>query len=1138
MKKAFLFIATLFLFGFSFAQTDLRKAFQSPPEAARPWVLWYWLHGAVSEAGITADLEAMKKAGLGGAYLVTIKDTTNPSLYSPAARQLSPQWWKMVKHSMHEANRLGLKLALHVSDGFALAGGPWITPERSMQKIVWTQKNIEGGKRFSDTLSTPETNEGYYRDLAVFAFPSLPGAGLSSSTITPVVTTSKAGVDAQMLATPGNKKTFASEDACWIQYKFDQPFTLRTVVIHSRTNYESNRLIIETSNDGEHFTYHTRLQSPRHGWQDWDSDYTHSVPAVTARYFRFVYTKEGTEPGAEDLDAAKWKPVLKLTGIELSSAPRIHQYEGKNGEVWRVSERTTPAQVPQQDFVPLKDMVDITKYLDAQGKLTWNVPAGNWTIIRMGHTSTGHRNETGGGGKGLECDKFDPEAITLQFNNWFGEMLKQGGAAADSAVKIFYVDSWECGSQNWSRVFREEFKKRRGYDLYTYLPIMAGIPVENTKVSEGFLYDVRKTIAELVSDQFYGTLESLAHQKKMVFTAESVAPTMLSDGMLHYQHVDLPMGEFWLRSPSHDKPNDMLDAISAAHVYGKNIVQAEAFTELRMQWDEHPGILKTLADRNFALGINRLVYHVFMHNPWINRKPGITLDAIGLLFQRTQTWWPQASAWVDYARRCQALLQLGKPVVDIAVFTGEEFPRRSLLPERLVSSIPGVFGAEAVKKEEERLRNAGQPLIKQPTGVTYTANTTDAQTWNDPLRGYAYDSFNPDAMLRLSSVKDGRIQLSTGADYGVLLIPGKHKMLPDEERMSTAVAAKIKALAEAGATVILNDLPAKTYGLKDGAEALQNVVRALSAKVQSPHTTASTSSILNVGKGKIVHGYAEESSFRALGIEEDLMATDANGSRTDSLVWTHRTGESFDLYFLSNQSAQEKKLTLSLRVNGKVPELWNPVTGSMLTAKSWKIKGGRTIVPVRLEEGGSLFVVLQQPAKKQNSEAGKNWVETVAAQRLEGPWTVQFDAAFGGPVKPVVLPSLVDWRTHKDSAIRYYSGKAVYEKKFNWNKPVVSPVWLNLGKVANTAEVFVNGISCGIAWTAPYKVDISKALKKGANSLRIEVINTWNNRLVGDSRLAPEKRITYTVYPFKMTGKPLLEAGLLGPVVMEVPLSR
>ena len=1107
-----------------------KTVWTKPSEEAKPWVFWYWLHGAVSAEGITADIKAMKQAGIGGAYLMPIKDTAKPFIYQPAARQLSPLWWKMVKHAISEAKRYGVKLAFHVSDGFALAGGPWITPEKSMQKVVWTKTAVTGGGTFNDTLPQPETLENYYRDIAVFAFPSLTGTGISTQTIKPTITTSN-GVNAQFLVEPGNTKSFTSDDSCWIQYSFDQPFTLRSLAVkswlYSRGTYTTNQLIIETSSDGKNFSFYTRLKAPRHGWQDWDSDYTHSIPEVTSRYFRFVYTKRGMEPGAEDLDAAKWKPSLNIKGLELSSEPQLHQYEGKNGEVWRMSERTTDAQIPPNLFVQQKNLIDITKHLDKSGRLNWQVPDGNWTIIRIGHTSTGHRNETGGAAKGLESDKFSPEAVTLQFNNWFGEIMKQGGATAKEVVKIFHVDSWECGSQNWSTNFREEFQKRRGYDLYSYLPIMAGVPVESNKISEGFLYDVRKTIAELLNDKFYGTLQTLAKNKGVLFSAESVAPTMLSDGMLHYSKVDLPMGEFWLRSPTHDKPNDMLDAIHGAHIYGKNIVQAEAFTQIRAAFDEHPGNIKALADRNFALGANRLSFHVFMHNPWMNRKPGITLDAIGLLFQRDQTWWPKVSAWTDYIRRCQALLQLGRPMTDVAVFTGEEFPRRSLLPERLVPMLPGVFGKKAVEWERARLQNEGQKTRKPENGVTYVANTTDAQSWLDPLRGYAYDSFNPDALLNLASVKGNNISLSTGAAYKLLVVPDAHKLLPDSGSLSTDALAKILALAREGATVLLQSTAQKTLGAKDSEVALAKMMQ------QVKNASSNSFNVHNIGKGRIITGVFD-ATFETLGLAPDFIATDASGEQADSIAWTHRAGAGFDIYFVSNQAASAKELTLSLRVTGRQPELWDAVTGTILRAKNWKVEEGRTMLPVRLEGSGSLFVVLQKAAAEKGVQGGNNWMTTTPVQTLDGDWKVSFDPSLGGPQGGVVFSSLQDWSQHPDTAIRYYSGTAAYRKTFEWKKVGnAKAVYLHLGNVANMAEVFVNGISCGTVWTAPYRVDISKAIKQGSNELKIEVVNAWANRMIGDARLPVEKRSSSTVYPFKMEGKPLLQAGLLGPVRLE-----
>ena len=292
----------------------------------------------------------------------------------------------------------------------------------------------------------------------------------------------------------------------------------------------------------------------------------------------------------------------------------------------------------------------------------------------MGHTATGHTNATAGGGKGLECDKFSAKTVRKQFDNWFAQaFLKTDSDVARCVLKYMHVDSWECGSQNWSDTFAAEFRKRRGYDLMPYLPLLAGIPMESVERSEEILRDVRTTISELVVDVFYKVLADCAKEYDCQFSAECVAPTMVSDGLLHYQMVDLPMGEFWLNSPTHDKLNDMLDAVSGAHIYGKSIIQAEGFTEVRGTWDEHPGMLKALLDRNYALGINRLFYHVYVHNPWLDRKPGMTLDGIGLFFQRDQTWWNKgAKALSDYATRCQALLQYGHPVVDIAVFTGEE----------------------------------------------------------------------------------------------------------------------------------------------------------------------------------------------------------------------------------------------------------------------------------------------------------------------------------------------------------------------------------------------------------------------------------------------------------------------------------
>ncbi|MFC7667734.1 glycosyl hydrolase [Hymenobacter humi] len=1116
---------------------DLQAAFQNPPESAKPWVFWYWMNAAVTAEGITADLEAMKEAGIGGAYLMPIKGVENPPAISPPAVQLSPQWWKMVRHSMQEADRLGLKLAMHFSDGFALGGGPWITPELSMQHVVSAQTQVTGGKQLRLTLPQPPTVQGYYRDIAVYAYPTPTGGSISTYTTKPQITSSIVGENLERLATAGNKAGFKTNEPGWIQYAFNQPFTCRAIRIKSNGyNYQAHRLRVEASNDGRTFRPVARLQPPRSGWQD-SSAVTHALPATTARFFRFAYDPTGSEPGAEDLDAAKWKQSLKVSEIQLSSEARIHQFEGKNGDVWRVSERTTAAQVPDAQCVPLGKIINLTGKLDASGQLNWTAPPGRWTILRMGHTSTGQVNTTGGGGRGLECDKFNPAAVTLQFDKWFGEAVRQGGPElAARVLKFFHVDSWECGSQNWSANFAAEFRQRRGYDLLPYLPVLAGVPLQSADVSERVLFDVRTTIAELVNDKFYGTLKELAHAKGCAFSAEAIAPTMVSDGLLHYKNVDVPMGEFWLRSPTHDKPNDMLDAISGAHIYGKNIVQAEAFTELKLAWDEHPGMLKALQDRNYALGVNRMVYHVFVHNPWLDRRPGMTLSGIGLFFQRDQAWWKPGRAWVDYARRCQALLQLGHPVVDVAVFTGEETPSRALLPDKLVAELPGIFGPQMVTSEQKRLANVGLPMRELPEKVSASANMATAETLVDPLHGYAYDSFNKDALLNLATVQKGQLTLPGGASYRLLVVPGAQKMWPDSTSMSPAVAKRLRDLVQAGATVLLDRQPTRSPELRNFPLADKEVQLVAAELAQAGGLVASAATTAPVGPGRVLPGPFTADSFAALGLERDVTASLANGQRAPGIAWNHRTDAQFDIYFISNQLDSAHTITLSLRVAGRRPELWDAVTGETRPAREWQTANGRTNLPLRLDRNGSVFVVFREPTAAQAEHTGSNWLAVQPVQSITGPWRVSFDSKAGGPAQPVVFKELTDWSKHTDAAIRHYSGTAEYTQTFRW-KPGKRPrqrVWLELGQLANLAEVQVNGKACGISWTAPYRVDITEPVKKGDNQLRILVTNTWANRLIGDQALPAEQRLTQTTAPSPTAGKPLLPAGLLGPVTIGV----
>ena len=778
------------------------------------------------------------------------------------------------------------------------------------------------------------------------------------------------------------------------------------------------------------------------------------------KFVRLEWSPEGTEPGAEDLDAAKWKPVLRLKGVKFGSWPLIDNWEGKAGYVWRLAPETPEVDLPMDDFLRPHDVVAFKMQGDYADV---TLPEGTWRILRMGHTSTGHTNATAGGAKGLECDKFSRKAVEKQLDRWFGLFMNRPN---HKAIQYLHVDSWECGSQNWSKNFAQEFERRRGYDIIPLLPLYVGVPMVG---GEEVLRDIRRTIDELVNEVFFVTVAQKAREYGVQLSSESVAPTMVSDGMAHYRYADVPMGEFWLNSPTHDKPNDMLDAISAAHVYGKNIVQAEGFTEVRGVWDETPASIKALLDRNFALGMNRLFFHVNTHNPWLDRKPGMTLDGIGLFFQRDQTWFAEAKPFVDYITRCQTLLQKGRPVVDIAVYTGEEIPSRALTPDKLVPMLPGLFGAERVASEQKRLANVGQPMEESPVGVRHSTNIFDLKDWINPLHGYQYDSMNKDALL------------TQPFNYKVLVIP-------QGTLVSKEAKAKIAQLRRQGVQVI--DKPYK------------------------------------------------DSAFEKVAPDVIL---------PDGIAYAHRIDDEYNIYFLANQTDKTQQFSAKFRDADTVAVLYRPVENTYSWTHNTENKGP---IDISLAPYESVFIifgtkfncialtlvkesygraVLQKDSLNakclNNALQGKSPLAMISE-----PWDIFFKES------GISLSNqqLFDWSKHEDDRVRYFSGHARYATTWKLKKDEVPQgrAWLSFPNVKDIAHVWINGKDCGIVWTAPYEVEITGALKKGKNTVEIEVVNTWHNALRGaDNGKAPYEGI-WTNAKYRTKGDQLLPAGLLEPPMM------
>ena len=1048
-------------------------------DEAKPWTFWYWMYGAVSKAGIHADLVGMKNVGLGGTYLMPIRGVSERPEYQGEAAQLSPKFWEMVDYSFQQADSLGLDMGIHICDGFALAGNPSILPAESMQKVVWTDTIVGGGKKiegmqmwqpesYKDGKLQPAGSEGgYYQDIAAFAIRCKEKPQLfkpEKIEYTEAVSTAKGYY---LAAKPAS-----------ITYSFHKPVTVRSMrVVPNGNNIQSQRLLVQASDDGINFRDIKQLVPPRQGWQNTMCDYTFSLPTTTARYFRFSWTPEGTEPGAEDLDAAKWKPLLKLENILLSNQPMINQYEGKSGAVWRIETDAAAKSetVAMADVLPLKLENGMVMGVMVNGNLMNKLPKGTWRLLRMGHTSTGQTNATAGTGKGLEVDKFSPAAVRKLFNSWYALFLNRPHS---DVVKYLHIDSWECGSQNWGYQFAEEFKARRGYDLIPYLPIMAGVPMESASRYEQVLKDIRLTINDLVNEKFFKTFTDLAHEQDIEVSHESIAPTFPADGLQHYQYADNPMGEYWLNSPTHDKPNDMLDAVSGAHIYNKNIVQAEGFTEVRGVWNETPAMLKPMLDRNLALGMNKLFFHVTAHNPWMDRKPGMTLDGIGLFFQRDNTWYPEARGFVDYITLCQNYLQQGRPVVDIAVFTGEEIPSRSLTPDKLVPMLPGVFGAERVASEQKRMANVGIPMEESPVGVTHSANILDLKDWCNALHGYKYDSMNKDALLKWNFEYSPKGKLPGNQDYRILVVPQPANTL------SAEVKAKIEELREEG--IIIIDKP---YQAKD---------------------------------------------FSQYGIEPDVVLPE-NMDYAQRCV-LEATGRK-DIYFLTNQEDKERLITATFRTRTskirQVVKLSLPAYGSAFVILSNKedmqviSQTGHKLV----EEEGVGFTE-NYPSVLDVADKWKVHFDDI---RKDTTVTLPFDWSKSADEKMryysghVTFTSSFEWGdsipVSAEEKMEVPAGKT---KTAPSNDGFIK---IQLGKIGDVARVLVNGKQYGYAWTAPYEVYVPKCdLKNGSNEIQIVVANTWHNALQGAGEgKAPFKGI-WTNAKYRTKSKALLSAGLLSTI--------
>lgn len=1124
----------------SAARIDLESGFRSPPPSARPWVYWYFMDGNLTREGLTADLEAMRDAGIGGAIFLEV----DLGIPRGPVKFMSPQWRALFVHAVREAERCGIEIALGSGPGWCGAGGPWVKAEQSMQHLVSVETNVTGPARLNAVLPRPQPRKPFF------------GEG----TLTPELAKQ------------------------WREFYRDE------AVLAFRAP-AGNRRLADTEE--------------------------------RALYQRAPFS---SQPGV--------KPYLPMPA--------------------------TPPAAPPGECIARDSIVDLTSRLAPDGRLAWEVPAGQWTIMRFGRTVTGQTTRPAPApGLGFETDKFNAAALDAHFEQYAGLLLKElGKRSGKSGVGLttLHFDSWEMSAQNWSAGFPQEFRKRRGYEPLRFLPAMAGRVVDSVEVSERFLWDLRQTAQELVIENQAARLKALARRHDLTFSMEPYDMNPCADLSLG-SLADVPMCEFW--SLGFNTVYSVIEAVSLGHTRGRPVIAAEAFTANPGEdWRFHPATLKPQGDWAFCAGVNRFAFHRYQHQPALDQWPGMTMGPYGVHWERTQTWWPMARAYHEYLARCQFLLRQGLPVADILYLAAE-----------------------------------GAPHVFRPPASALSGPATMPDR-----RGYNFDGCAPETLLKDVRVKDGQLRLPDGMTYRVLVLPEVGTMTP-------ALLRKLRELVADGATVI-GSPPKKSPSLSDhpncdaevaalaqelwggGVRGKGRVIPteqrksaedagsapgellgeaqwiwhaegqpALAAPVgrrwfrrafdlapageiakAALHVTADNSftASLNgttLGEGASFH---EVSSFDVEPLlrpgANELVIVAANSGDApnpagliaclevrfrDGRRWTvvtdgawrsalsergtpsaamvlgpagmppwggfkkvepplpelygdygqvasvlarmglppdfrsegpirhvHRRVGADDFYFVANREPAVTTARCAFRVSGRVAELWEPTSGRRFRLEGLEETAGRTWLTLPFGPHESFFVVFRPPAKADRTlpPAGSRHPAVALRRELAGPWEVRFQRGRGAP-EVVRLSALGDLSLHGEPGVKHFSGVATYRASFMLtNVPAAAArraTFLDLGDVAVMARVRLNGRDLGVLWTAPFRVEATEVLRTGENVLEIEVANLWLNRLIGDVPLPPAQRITRTTRNPFQADTPLPPSGLLGPVrLMEAEPDR
>jgi (4-O-methyl)-D-glucuronate---lignin esterase len=879
--------------------STLETAFRQPPPGAYSKTWWHWMNGNITAEGITLDLEAMKRAGIRGFQIFQVGTgiPKGPVDYSSAEHT------RLLHHAAKEAERLGMEFDIMNCPGWSSSGGPWNPPEFSMKQLTWSETLVHGGRRVVAELKQPLTKLGYYRDAFVLAFPALEGEHQPWYETLHRASINSGAVDRGVLIYADPRigvelRPPSQEQPAFLRLEFSEPYEARSLTAYGvpisdapppSHEHEQTPMWLEASDDGVQFRKICDLDWGDSGPESVEYPSTASFAAVRAKVYRVLSWQAG-----------------RITDFRMSGAARIPHWTRKANFTRNSGYGADAVEVPQGSVIDPAKVVNITPYMDTDSRLNWDAPDGPWTVLRIGQTTTGVQNHPApDGGWGLECDKFSTEAYDYHFDHFFGELLEALGPLAAQGLAGGLIDSYETGMQNWTRDFPQEFAKRRGYDLMSHLPAMTGRVVESPEVSERFLWDLRRTCADLMGDNYYGRFAERSRENKLKAYAEPYSGGPFEE-LQSGSHLDVPMGEFWVGQGNNNYSVKLAGSIG--HIFGKPVVGCESFTgdEVFAKWQNYPYQMKGQGDLMYTQGLNQYIFHRNAMQPHPTAVPGMTMGPWGWENDRTNTIHDGLAGWLEYAARSQNVLRQGTLVADLIYYVGVEVPVDTpVYPEQL-----------------------------KP----------------EPPEGFYYDVANEEAILTRMQGEDGEIVFPDGLRYRVLI-------LPEDQRLNLEVLRKVRDLVKEGVAVVgpkpqqnpgLTNYPASDTELRQIAEEVWGDLNGTSVTDRS------------YGKGRVFWGLPLAAVLEKLGIKPDCAITSRSGNAPINFM--HRRTQDADFYFVANRQRRAEDVVCTFRSKDRRPELWDPETGEITPLDIYSKEDGGIRVPLHLSPAQSVFVVFRSPA--------------------------------------------------------------------------------------------------------------------------------------------------------------------------------